>query len=59
MIAISFTAPITESFAVPLAHIGFGVTRWLGYRWALNRLYAGEARPRRETKEPDSTLSAT
>ncbi len=38
-IAIAFTAPITESFAVPLSILGFGVVRYVGYRWALDRLY--------------------
>jgi len=57
-VAIAFTAPMTESFAVPLAHIGFGLTRWIGYRWALNRLYASRPEPGPETKELDPTLSA-
>ncbi|MBT8216486.1 MAG: hypothetical protein KJO17_06535 [Acidimicrobiia bacterium] len=39
-IAIAFTAPITEGFAVPLAILGFAVVRWYGYRWSLARLYA-------------------
>lgn len=58
-IGIAFTAPVTESFAVPLSMLGFGVTRYFGYQWALNRLFNDGARPSSETKESDPTLSAT
>lgn len=56
-IAISFTAPVTESFAVPLSMMGFGIVRWFGYQWSLRRLYA-EAPRGPETNQPDPTLSA-
>lgn len=38
-IPIAFTAPVTESFALILSTLGFGIVRFLGYRWALSRLY--------------------
>jgi len=56
-IAIAFTAPVTESFAVPLSMLGFGIVRWFGYRWSLGRLYAEGPRVP-ETNQADSTLSA-
>jgi hypothetical protein len=58
-IAIAFTAPITQAFAIPFSMLGFGVIRIIGYRWALARLYVeppGDAGP--ETKIADPTLSA-
>ena len=57
-IGIAFTAIWTESFAIPLAHIGFGLARWIGYRWALRRLYGGDDGGGQETKELDPTLPA-
>jgi len=38
-IPIAFTAPVTESFALILSTLGFGIVRFFGYRWALSRLY--------------------
>ena len=55
-IAVAFTTPVTEAFAVPLSMLAFGVTRWLGYRWSLARLYASPPDPHPETKELDPTL---
>ncbi len=57
-IGIAFTAVWTESFAVPLAYIGFGVVRFIGFRWASRRLYGTGDDGRPETKEHDPTLSA-
>ena len=57
-IAVAFTAPITDAFAVPLSMLGFGIVRWFGYRWSLRRLYAQPPRVPAETKPPDPTLSA-
>ncbi|NNC93424.1 MAG: hypothetical protein HKN80_13125 [Acidimicrobiia bacterium] len=38
-IPIAFTAPVTESYALILSVLGFGVVRWIGYRGARRRLY--------------------
>ncbi len=58
-IAIAFTAPITQSFAIPFSMLGFGMVRLLGYRWSLARLYAEPPRGSEpETKLTDPTLSA-
>ena len=57
-VAIAFTAVWTESFAVPLAYIGFGVVRVFGFRGALRRLYEPGDDETGESKEPDPTLSA-
>ena len=55
-IAIAFTAPVTEAFAVPLAIGGFGVVRWYGFRWSLRRLYSRQQLRVRESTE-DQTLT--
>ena len=56
-VAVAFTAPVTESFSVPLAMGAFGVVRWIGYRWTLRRLYgAGPGKP--DSMEPVPTVSA-
>ncbi|MDH3539044.1 MAG: hypothetical protein OEP52_03525 [Acidimicrobiia bacterium] len=57
-IAVAFTAPVTESFAVPLSMLSFGIVRWFGYRWSLRRLYAEPPRPPAETNPADQRLSA-
>jgi hypothetical protein len=57
-IAVAFTAPVTESFAVPLSMLAFGIVRWFGYRWSLRRLYAKPPRVPVETNPSDATLSA-
>jgi hypothetical protein len=56
-IAVAFTAPVTESFAVPLSMLAFGIVRWFGYRWSLRRLYADPSRVL-ETNPASPTLSA-
>ncbi len=55
-IAVAFTAPLTEAFAVPLSMLAFGIVRWIGYRSSLARLYSGPPDPQPETKESDPTL---
>lgn len=55
-IAVAFTTPITDAFAVPLSMMAFGIVRWQGYRWSLARLYSEPPDPRPETKELDPTL---
>jgi len=55
-IAVAFTAPVTEAFAVPLSMLAFGITRWLGYRWSLASLYSEPPDPHPETMEFDPTL---
>ncbi|NNC90857.1 MAG: hypothetical protein HKN80_00055 [Acidimicrobiia bacterium] len=57
-IAVAFTAPVTESFAIPLSLLGFGIVRWFGYRWSLRRLYAEPQQAPAETNPPAPTLSA-
>lgn len=57
-IAVAFTAPITEAYAVPLSMGAFGLVRWYGYHWSLRRHYAGVSPPRRESSPHDPTLSA-
>lgn len=57
-IAVAFTAPVTEAFAVPLSMGAFAVVRWYGYRWSLRRLYAESPAPDRESTSAGPTLSA-
>lgn len=38
-VPIAFTAPITESYALVLSALGFGIVRLVGYRRALGRVY--------------------
>ncbi len=50
-IVIAFSSVITESYAVPLSMLGFGLVRWLGFRWSLGRLYADP-----KSSRPDATM---
>ena len=56
-IAVAFTAPITDSYAVPLSMLAFGIVRYFGYRRSLARLYSEPPPPQPETRQLDPTLA--
>lgn len=38
-VIVAFSAPITEAYALPLSIGAFAIVRWIGFQWALARLY--------------------
>jgi len=53
-VVVAFSAPFTEAYALPLSVGAFAVVRWIGFQWALGRLYRRSA----DTSEPTTSAEA-